>query len=631
MTAATICSSLVIASTARPLHCSISGARDYAGANRNRSKPDNWLAFIAPLSFRVTLMTTEAIRQENESEPGRQGVVPNIISGLATGLFSIPEGMAYAQLAGVNPVYGLYSGVVATIVSSLSTGTILMMSTLTSAIALATASVLQNTGIQDSQMPQALFTITFLVGAFMFVLGILRLGSIVNFVSNAVMTGFVAGASLLIILGQEHHLTGYSPSGANQFQKTVDWLQNIDQWEMAAVVVSIITIILMVLLKRNKPLEKFAAVIVLAVMTMAVNLVGIDTELVGDITTIPSSLPQFILPDFSLIPNLALGSVSVALVALAQGAGISTAVPNPDGSKASQSRDFLGEGLGNLAGSFFQSIATGGSLSRTGISVGAGANSRLGGVFAGLWLGLIVLLFGSLAELVPLAVIGGMLTVIGVELIVARVPSAQLVIRTGSWGPIAAMALTLISALFIPLQFTIFLGAGLSLVLYVVASANKVRLQEAVHLDDGGWEMRDAPAELKPNQITVFVIQGLDFFAEVPVLEDKMPPARGVVNAVVILIIRGITSITSTGIRWLERYAQELQANGGLLMLADVNPTVEKELQASGAMDIIGAENVFPATARVLAAEKLAWDAAQKWLQQKTAQDQETVNQSVET
>ena len=119
-----------------------------------------------------------------DPKPTRKGFVPNIISGLATGLFSIPEGMAYAQRAGVNPVYGLYSGIVAVIVSSFSTGTILMMSMPTSAIALATGSVLQNAGIQSSQMPQALFTI-------MFVLGILRLGSIINFVSNAVMTGFV--------------------------------------------------------------------------------------------------------------------------------------------------------------------------------------------------------------------------------------------------------------------------------------------------------------------------------------------------------------------------------------------------------------------------------------------------------
>ena len=556
-----------------------------------------------------------------ETKPQRTGIVPNVISGLATGLFSIPEGMAYAQLAGVNPVYGLYSGIVATIVSSLTTGTILMMSTLTSAIALTTASVMSQAGIDPtgSQMPQALFTITFLTGAIMFVLGILRLGSIVNFVSNAVMTGFVAAASLLIILGQEHHLTGYSPVGANQWQKTINWLQNSGKWDWTTVAVSVATIIFMVLLKRIKPLEKFAAIIVLVVATIVVNVLQVQTELVASIATIPNSLPAFMLPDFSLMPQLLTGAVAVALVALAQGAGISTAVPNPDGSKASTSRDFIGEGLGNLAGSFFQSMGTGGSLSRTGVSVGAGANSRLGGVFAGVWLGLIVLLFGSQAEKVPLAVIGGMLTVIGIELIMARVPSARLVIRTGAWGPIAALAITFFSALFIPLQYTIFLGALLSLLLYVGASSRKLRLQQAVRLDDGGWEMQDAPQALAPNQVTVLVVQGLDFFAEVPTLDEQMPPARGASNAAVILVIHDMHHITSTAIKWLERYAKNLQANGSVLLLADVNPKVHDTLKRSGALDILGAENVFPAMKRVLEAENTAWEAAQNWLKSRAA------------
>ena len=562
-------------------------------------------------------MTTEA-------KPTRTGFVPNIISGLATGLFSIPEGMAYAQLAGVNPVYGLYSGIVAVIVASLTTGTILMMSTLTSAIALATGSVIMTAGIQSSQMPTALFTITLLVGVYMFVLGLARLGNIVNFVSNAVMTGFVAGASWLIITGQEHHLTGYSPVGANQFQKSINWLQNIDQWDVTTVAVSVAVIVSMVLLKRIRPIEKFAPIIVLVAATAVVNLLKIQTELVGAIATIPNSLPAFMLPDFSLIPQLALGSMSVALVALAQGAGISTAVPNPDGSKASQSRDFLGEGLGNLAGSFFQSMGTGGSLSRTGISVGAGANSRLGGVFAGLWLGLIVLLFGSQAEKVPLAVIGGMLVVIGVELIMARVPSARLVWSTRAWGSIIAMTLTFVSAVFIPLQDTIFLGAALSLGLYVVASARKVRLQQAVRLEDGGWEMREAAKALNPNDVNVFVIQGLDFFAEVPTLDDEMPHARGVSNAVVVLILRDMQSITSTAIRWLERFAKELKANGSLLMLADVNPKVMDVLKKSGALDAIGEQNIFPASPRILEAENVAWEAGQRWLQQRSAAAQES-------
>jgi SulP family sulfate permease len=565
-------------------------------------------------------MTTLA-KESTEAKPKSAGIVPNIISGLATGLFSIPEGMAYAQLAGVNPVYGMYSGIVATIVASLSTGTVLMISTLTSAIALTTASVLTKANIQSSQMPQALFTVTFLTGAIMFLLGLARLGSIVNFVSNAVMTGFVAGASLLIILGQEHHLTGYKGVGANEWQQTLNWLQNISQWNWTVVAVSIGTILMMVLFKMIKPLEKYAAIIVLALGTIIVNVFAIQIPLVSSIATIPNGLPQFMLPNFSLVPQLLLGSLSVAIVALAQGAGISTAVPNPDGSKASQSRDFIGEGLGNIAGSFFQSMGTGGSLSRTGVSVGAGANSRLGGVLSGVLLGGILLLFGSSAEKVPLAVIGGMLVVIGIELISARVPSAKLVFSTGEWGPIAAMVITFVTALFIPLQDTIFLGAGLSLLLYVAASSRKLRLQEAVHQDDGGWVMQNAPKQLKANDVNVFVIQGLDFFAEVPTLEDQMPPTRGVQNAVVVLVIRDMHSISSTGIKWIEHFAKELQANGGTLILADVNPEVYAVLKKSGALAFLGEDNVLPATDRVLESERKAWVVAQKRLQEK----QETV------
>ncbi len=338
----------------------------------------------------------------NRLKPGMKTLRSDLVSGFATGLFSIPEGMAYAKLAGVNPVYGLYSGMMATIVASLTTGSILMISTLTSAIALSTASVIQVAGIQHSQMPQALFTITLLVGADMFVMGLLRLGSVVNFVSNAVMTGFVAGASLLIIIGVLGDFSGYDHSGANKLMKVVDWFANIGQWDPLTTAVGISTVILMIILKRFKRTEKLAPIITLFVMTIAVKLLGFSSvELVSSIARIPNSLPIPVVPSFELISELAVGSVSVAMVALIQGAGIGTAYANPDGSRANTSRDFIGQGLGNLIGSFFQSMGTGGSLSRTGISVGAGASSRWGGIFAGLWLALIVLLFGKLAEIVP--------------------------------------------------------------------------------------------------------------------------------------------------------------------------------------------------------------------------------------
>jgi SulP family sulfate permease len=552
-------------------------------------------------------------------KPDSKALKSDVVAGFATGLFSIPEGMAYAQLAGVNPLYGLYSGIVATIAGSLSTGTLLMISTLTSAIALSTASVLQTANIQDSQMPAALFTVTFLVGATMLIMGLLRLGSLVSFVSNAVMTGFVAGASVLIVIGEMGDFSGYAPSGSNKLMEMVDWLRNIGQWDLMTTAVAVSSLILMLVFKRFRKTEKMAAIFTLLIMTVAVNLLQLSVPLVGSIASIPRGLPTPTLPAFSLIPKLALGSLSVALVALVQGAGISTAYPNPDGSRAGASRDFIGQGIGNLLGSFFQSMGTGGSLSRTGICVEAGSKSRWGGIFAGLWLSLILLLLGSLAELVPLSVIAGMLFVIGGELIGARLPNARLVFAS-SGGSTAAGLLTFVSALFIPLQYTIFLGAGLSLLLYIGVSASKARLFKFVRGKDGYWQEQDLPATFPSSQATVVAYEGAKFFAEVPSIMGKMPSLEGVTNAAIIWRLRDLESVHSTFLKQLSLFAQSVQKGGNRFMLEGVEPQVMTTLEKTGSLDVIGRDNVFPERPGLGAALDAAWEEAQKWLATKSGE-----------
>jgi SulP family sulfate permease len=128
------------------------------------------------------------------------------------------------------------------------------------------------------------------------------------------------------------------------------------------------------------------------------------------------------------------------------------------------------------------------------------------------------------------------------------------------------------------------------------------------------------------GQATVLVIQVLDFFAEVPALDDQMPPARTAKHTVVVLVIRDLHTLSSTEIKWLERYVQELKANDSLLILADVNPEVVEVLEKSSALEAIGAHNIFPATPRVLEADNLAWEAAQEWLKGLPASPQPSGN-----
>ena len=134
-------------------------------------------------------------------------IVPDLGSGLTVALVSIPEGMAYAMVAGVNPIYGLYTGMVTTIVASLTGSTNLLIVTLTNALALVTADALASLG-PDVDPIRAMFTLTFLVGVIMLLLGVLRLGSVIRFVSTEVMSGFVFATALLIVLGQYDELVG---------------------------------------------------------------------------------------------------------------------------------------------------------------------------------------------------------------------------------------------------------------------------------------------------------------------------------------------------------------------------------------------------------------------------------------
>ncbi|MFQ5729653.1 MAG: SulP family inorganic anion transporter [Waddliaceae bacterium] len=541
-------------------------------------------------------------------------ILADLYSGFATAFFSIPEGMAYAKIAGVNPIYGLFSSIVPPIVASLSTSTVLMVSTVTSAIAISTKSVLDVADVEGSQLSTALFTLTFLVGVVMFLFGILRLGKIVNFVSNAVMTGFVVGTAFLIIVGELGSLVGLHITGNNKFQEIVQWISHADQWDLPTTLVGVLTIVLMLAFQKIPKVKEAAAILVLLIGSIIVNIMGLSSlELVGSLTKVPSHLPHFVLPDPTLMPRLALGALSIALLALVQGSGISTAVRNPTGEETDYSRDFIATGLGNISGSFFQSMGTGGSFSRTGVNVTSGATSRLSGLFSGLWLILIIATAGKLIEFIPVVIIAGILCVIASQLMTHRYADIKLILTTSPESSFI-MTITFLSALFIPLQWTIFLGAGLSFFFYIYSSATKIRLAQLVQNKEGDFETRDLPNKICSNEVTVLNYQGNCFFGELPTIKDLMPSTKEVHNAVIIWRMEGCEDVHSTFLKWMKRFAEEFHANGNQFMIEGVEPHVMKILKKSEIIESIGEENVFPAHPSLLQALEQALEKAHKWI-----------------
>ena len=542
---------------------------------------------------------------------------PDLGSGLTVALVSIPEGMVYAMVAGVDPVYGLYTGMVTTIVASLTGSTSLMVVTLTNALALVTGETLA--GLGGDVDIRALFTLTLLVGVIMFLLGALKLGSIIRFVSREVMSGFIFATALLIVLGQYGELVGYKSSleEANKLVKSIDITFHIGEWDIYTTIVGIGSIIILLLLKRIRAIENFSDVLIILISSIFVLIIGWSSvELVGNIADVPSGLeavPTPVLPDLSLIPALLAGAIAASVVGLAEGSGAGSAYPNPDGSKSNMSRDFTAQGLGNLLGSFFQAMPGGASLSRTGLNVSGGAKTRWAGVYSGILILVTIILFGSYTELIPMSSLAGLLIVIGFGIMVKEsreLASAWKVNRVAT----AAAFVTIIVGVFEDLTVAIFSGVVLSLLLYAFESVKQVKAVELVQTDDGSWETRPAPDKLISNQITVFQIYGNLFFADVYSADDILPSYEGVKNAVLIYSMRGRESLDITRIDYMKNLAQKYQENGNLLMLCGVEQNVLKQMKAGGLFEVMGEENVLPIQPRIGGALEQAYEIAQRWI-----------------
>lgn len=555
----------------------------------------------------------------------RETLGPDLGAALTVALVSIPEGMAYALVAGVNPVYGLYSGMVTTIIASLTASTSLMVVTLTNALALVASE--QLVGLSSEADPiRAYFTLTLMVGVIMFLLGYLKLGSVIRFVSREVMSGFIFATALLIVLGQYKDLVGYeSLLETNKLFKAVDISLHAGEWNYLAALVGFGSIIVLFLLKRSR-LRKFADILIILAAALFVLLVGWEEiELVGDIAAVPSglaALPAPVLPDFSLIPALISGALAAAVVGLAESSGIGAAYPNPDGSRPDMSRDFSAQGLGNMVGAFFQSLPAGGSLSRSGLNVSGGGQTRWAGVYSGLLMALTLVLFGRYAELIPMTGLAALLIVIGLEVMVKEGRELAEAWKISRLNTTVAL-MTIIVGVFTDLTVAIFTGVVLSLLLYALVSAQQFRLVALRQDERGDWIEYELPETLPANQALVIELRGNAFFASVYSLYDLLPDPAGAHNSVVILRARDRQITSLTGLVWLEDYAARLKAAGGRVMLAGLEPHQVQLLEKTELPEILGEPAFFLAEPRHFGAVEQALAAAQDWIAGQAGENQE--------
>ncbi len=541
----------------------------------------------------------------------RKNFISDIVSGLIMSIVTVPGALANGLLAGVNPVYGVYSVIAGTSVAAIFTSSVIMNVDSTGATAIATGDFL--VGVPPDQHQVYMVVLGLLVGAFMLVFGLLNLGFLVRFISNAVMTGFLSGLGVLTIMGQWGDLTGYYSNAANKVFKTVDTGLHIQSFDWPTTILGLITIGLLVVLGRTRWARYSFAVAVVAATGLAFLPYFDSAQLVGDMTDIPSGLPMPNMPDLSLIPAMLIPALTIAIIALVQASGVSGSIPNPDGEYPNPSGDFRGQGIANLSVGLFGGIAVGGSLSGTTLIQSIGGVSRWANIFTSIFTVVILLLFAQFIALLPLTALAGLLIVVGVSMI--KVPRIQTVWRTGL-VPLTVMIVTFVATLFLPLQYAVATGVIFTTLLYVFRSADKVRIERIVPLEDGGFDEGETPEEVPSGEMLIIEPVGSLFFAGTAEFEEALPTVGDASGAVVIIRLRDRDDVGSTFIRMIQRYAGELQAAGNCLMLEGLSEHVLNQLESTKIIDLIGRENLFVARTRFGGSLKEAMAAAESWMAQ---------------
>lgn len=512
------------------------------------------------------------------------------MSGVVLGVESVPDGLASGLLAGVNPVAGLYGYLYGMVGGSLFTSSSFMAVQATGAMAIIVADV----DLASADDPaRSLFTLSILTGAVMILAGALRLGSVLRFVSNSVMTGFITAVGLNIVMGQLSTFTGYAAEGGGRLTRTLNLLLNLGQIDLPTVIVGGATVALIVVLQRTRlgALGLVVAVIAGSALGELFRQFDRDIELVQDIADVPRSLPFITAPVFGEIPGLLIPAFALAFVGLVQGAGVTAGFPNADGTFPDNSQDFVGQGAGNVVSGLFQGMPVGGSMSASSLAVTAGAKSRTATLIAGLVMAVVILGFGGLVGHIAMPALAALLIVIGISTIK---PSNFLsVTRTGTIQ-LTVTLITLVLTMIIPLQYAVLVGVAISILLFVVRQGGRLITKRLVFEDGGDWRETEPPETVPPNEVIVLQPYGSVFFAAAPVLEQQMPTVTSESrNSVVILRLRGSDDAGATLIDILDRYADSLTEVDSKLVIVTNNPRIRRQIHLTAAADSISDEDIY--------------------------------------
>lgn len=528
---------------------------------------------------------------------GRRTLRSDIIAGLTGAVIVLPQGVAFALIAGLPPEYGLYSAIVPAVVAALFGSSFHLISGPTTAISLVIFTTISP--FADPSSPQYIrlvLTLTFLAGLFQFGLGVARLGTLVNFVSHSVVVGFTAGAAILIATSQISHALGIAlPKGESFVHTWVDVVRLLPQANPYVIAIALCTLLAALVFKKLLPRWPGMLFAMVIGSLLALVLDGKDhgVTLVG---ALPNRLPPLSLPELSIasIRKLAPGALAVAMLGLTEAVSIARSIATHTHQRIDNSQEFVGQGLSNVVGSFFSSYAASGSFTRTGVNFNSGAKTPLAAVFAAASLALILLLVAPLTSYLPIASMAGILLLVAFNLI--DVQHMKVIART-SRPEAGVLAITFLATLFVQLEFAIYVGAILSLLLYLNRTSHPsfVTLVPDTERERLSFVNIDEKPLPECPQLKIMRIDGSIYFGAVEHVANELEHVarENPEQAHILIVGGGINFIDVAGCQMLNQEAHRLRLSGRQLYFCSLKEEVMKIKERGGCTRSIGEDNIF--------------------------------------
>jgi SulP family sulfate permease len=526
----------------------------------------------------------------------RSQIRNNVIAGLIVGVVALPLAMAFAIASGARPEQGLYTSIVAGVMTSLFGGTRLQISGPTGAFIAVLAIITAQHGIAGLQIA------TLMAGVILMAFGFARLGAVIKYIPNPVIVGFTAGIGVIIFVGQWKDFLGLTPAPAGLHFHEKLWslimaLPTISPATtgLAALSLAILTVGARYLKRVPAPL---VALLVATVIQSTFHFKGVAT--IGSaFGGIPRTLPTLSFPSVTLAQVFSLvgPAFTIALLGAIESLLSAVVADGMAGTRHDSNQELIGQGLANLAAPLFGGFAATGAIARTATNIRNGATSPLAGLVHSGVLVLVILLLAPLASTIPLCCLSAVLFVVAWNM--SELPHMARLVRTAPKYDVVILLLTFFLTVFVDLVVAVNVGVILAALLFMRRMADAVQVERQ---DGAGEQDHTASTTLsRPDHgVVIYSIEGPLFFGAAEKLERTLAHIQRPATTLV-LRMGNVPFLDATGMNAIEEIVQDFQRHGARVMLVELRPNVRYKLDRGGVIATVGEVNVIDTLEQALA------------------------------